>query len=209
MKHPTPILPELAQIVPIHPNEVQKSGITVRPNAFYCEDAITAIRKVPDEVVHALISDIPYGIGVDDWDVLHENSNSAYLGSSPAQLGKPAFKKRGKPINGWSAEDRTIGLQFQDWCLSWLGEANRILVPGASLLIFAGRRYSHRLMVALEESGFTIKDQIAWIKPTAQHRAQRLSIVYERRGDSVSADDWVGWRLGNLRPRFEPIIWAT
>lgn len=30
-------------------------------------------------------SDIPYGIGADDWDVSHSNTNAALLGSSPAQ----------------------------------------------------------------------------------------------------------------------------
>jgi len=43
----------------------------------------------------------------------------------------------------------------------------------------------------------------------APHRAQRLSIVYERRGDNKSAAEWQGWRVGNLRPTFEPVLWFT
>lgn len=35
--------------------------------------------------VDAIISDIPYGISIDKWDILHDNTNSALLGSSPAQ----------------------------------------------------------------------------------------------------------------------------
>ena len=54
-----------------------------------------------DESVHLILSDIPYGIGAEDWDVLHENTNAAYLGSSPAQeKAGTVFKKRGKLING-------------------------------------------------------------------------------------------------------------
>ena len=49
--------------------------------------------------VHLILSDIPYGIGIDDWDVLHKNTNSAYLGSSPSQKKAGSlFKKRGKPL---------------------------------------------------------------------------------------------------------------
>ncbi len=50
---------------------------------------------------------------------------------------------------------------------------------------------------------------LAWMRQRAPHRAQRLSIVYERRGDTQSALTWEGWRVGNLRPTFEPVLWFT
>ena len=31
--------------------------------------------------------------------------------------------------------------------------------------------------------------------------------MYRRRGDTASAELWKGWRVGNLRPIFEPILW--
>ena len=48
---------------------------------------------------------------------------------------------------------------------------------------------------------------IAWEKDSAAHRAQNVKVVFERRGDSENADKWTGWKLGNLRPLFEPILW--
>ena len=68
--------------------------------------------------IDLFLSDIPYGINLDDWDVLHNNTNSALLGQSPAQLGKSGFKRRGKPINGWSQADRNMGSEYQEWCAS-------------------------------------------------------------------------------------------
>lgn len=41
-------------------------------------NSIKIIKDFPDELVHAIISDIPYGIGYDDWDVLHDNKNTAH-----------------------------------------------------------------------------------------------------------------------------------
>ena len=41
--------------------------------------------KIASESIHAIVSDIPYGISYDEWDVLHKNTNSALLGASQAQ----------------------------------------------------------------------------------------------------------------------------
>ena len=177
-------------------------------DVLFCEDSITGLEKIPRDFVHLVASDIPYGIGMESWDVIHENSNSAYLGSSPAQqrAGK-IFSKRGKPLNGWSEADKAIPRQYYDWCMTWTRKWYDILVPGGTVFIFAGRRFAHRCVAAMEDSGFIFKDMLAWDKMTAPYRAQHLSLIYERRRDIVSSSRWTGWRVGNLRPLFEPILW--
>ena len=149
-----------------------------------------------------------YGISYDDWDVLHSNTNSALLGSSPAQTNAGnVFKTRGKPLNGWSEADKKIPLEYYQWCKSWTDTLYSVLKPASSVFIFAGRRYAHRAICAFEDSGFIFKDMIAWNKEKSAHRAQHISKVFERRGDSKSAIIWKGWKVGNLRPIFEPILW--
>lgn len=182
----------------------------LQDNSVHQGNSLELIKHVESKSVHLILSDIPYGIGADDWDVLHNNTNSAYLGSSPAQKTAGAvFKKRGKPINGWSEADRAIPKQYQDWCSQWASEWYRTLKPGGNALVFAGRRLSHRCVCAMEDAGFNLKDSLAWIRTRAPHRAQRLSVVYDRRGDTASSETWEGWRVGNLRPIFEPILWFT
>lgn len=179
-------------------------------NKVHIADSIEGIKDIPKETVHLILSDIPYGIGAEEWDILHDNTNSAFLGTSPAQEKAGAvFKKRGKPINGWSEADREIPKQYQEWCSSWAQDWLRILKPGGSAMIFAGRRFAHRCISALEDAGFSFKDMLAWLRERAPHRAQRLSVVYERRGDQNNAKKWEGWRVGNLKPTFEPILWFT
>jgi site-specific DNA-methyltransferase (adenine-specific) len=171
-------------------------------------DSVELLRDVPESSIHLIVSDIPYGIGTDDWDILHSNSNSAYLGASPAQERAGAiFKKRGKPLNGWSEADRKIPHEYYDWCSTWAKDWFRIVKPGASIFVFAGRRLQHRCVAALEDAGLTFKDILGWLRPRAPHRAQRVSVVFEKRGDAANAEAWQGWRVGNLRPRFEPILW--
>lgn len=173
-------------------------------------DSREELRGLPADSVHLILSDIPYGIGVEDWDVLHDNTNSAFSGSSPAQEKAGAiFRRRGKPINGWSEADRAIPREYYDWCSSWAADWLRVLKPGGTAFVFAGRRYAHRCICALEDAGFSFKDMLAWIRERAPHRAQRISVVFDRRGDQASSQEWEGWRVGNLRPSFEPILWFT
>jgi site-specific DNA-methyltransferase (adenine-specific) len=187
----------------------------MKPNNQYLNkiihgNCIDVVKNIESNSIHLILSDIPYGIGADEWDVLHDNTNSAFLGSSPAQEKAGAiFKKRGKPLNGWSEADRQIPKQYYEWCLTWVEDWLRVLKPGGSAIVFAGRRLAHRCICAFEDTGFTYKDMLAWSKEKAAHRAQRLSVVYEKRGDDKSAKEWEGWKIGNLRPTYEPILWFT
>jgi site-specific DNA-methyltransferase (adenine-specific) len=187
----------------------------MKPNNQYLNkiihgNCIDVVKNIESNSIHLILSDIPYGIGADEWDVLHDNTNSAFLGSSPAQEKAGAiFKKRGKPLNGWAEADRQIPKQYYEWCLTWVEDWLRVLKPGGSAIVFAGRRLAHRCICAFEDTGFTYKDMLAWSKEKAAHRAQRLSVVYEKRGDDKSAKEWEGWKIGNLRPTYEPILWFT
>ena len=172
-----------------------------------CGDSIIKMKDIQTESIHLILSDIPYGISLEEWDVLHCNTNSSLLGSSPAQQKKTIFKKRGKPLNGWSEADKKIPLEYYEWCRLWTDEWYRSLKPGASCFIFAGRRLSHRCISAMEDSGFIFKDMLAWQKDIAAHRAQNVKVVFERRGDKKNSKKWEDWKIGNLRPLFEPILW--
>ena len=182
--------------------------MTISADSIRLADGIETTRSLDDRSVHLILSDIPYGIAAASWDVLHNNSNSALLGKSPAQaLAGKVFRSRGKPLNGWSKADRQIPKEYQRWCSTFAGEWQRVLKPGGSALVFAGRRLAHRCIVAFEDAGFTFKDSLAWIKTSAPHRAQRVSVVLRRRGDMANTAKWQGWRVGNLRPIYEPILW--
>lgn len=181
-------------------NEAYLDNITLGD----CRDYLPLLA---DNSIELFLSDIPYGISFDDWDVLHNNRNSALLGQSPAQVGKSAFKRRGKPINGWSQADRNIGEEYEEWCKSWPAMVLPKMKSGASLFVFGARRTIHHVVNAFEDAGFLLKDMLAWKKGSAHHRAQRVSIVFERRGLKEAAEAWRGWRLGNLAPVYEPIAW--
>ena len=52
---------------------------------------------------------------------------------------------------------------FQDWCRTWAVECLRVLKPGGHMLAFGGTRTWHRLACGVEDAGFELRDQIAWL----------------------------------------------
>ena len=40
---------------------------------IYLGDSIDLIKDLDDDSIHLILSDIPYGISLDTWDVLHDN----------------------------------------------------------------------------------------------------------------------------------------
>jgi len=162
--------------------EDHKKSIDVFLDKIILGDCMDYLPQIPAESVHAFISDIPYGINLDEWDVLHKNTNSALLGHSPAQAGKSGFKRRGKPINGWNKEDRGINKEYEDWVYKWAQQVYPIMKEGAPLFIFGARRTIASAINAFEKAGFLIKDILSWEKGNAHHRSQDIFKVLIKRG---------------------------
>ncbi|QEG08844.1 DNA (cytosine-5-)-methyltransferase [Aeromonas phage 4L372XY] len=167
-------------------------------------DCLERMKEIPDGSVDVVISDIPYGIDYSDWDVTHNNRNSALLGKSPAQDKSNLFKTRGKPKNGWSENDKKRSAEFQKFCNLWLGELHRVTKPCSPLLIMTGRQNQHRFTVAAEDLGFIFKDYIIWDKKRAPFRAQNINRVLCSRGIPEIDGEY---RLGCMAPVAEPIVW--
>lgn len=75
-----------------------------------------------------------------------------FHGGSPCQCETP------NPVradNRWNL--------FQEWCEAWARECLRVLKPGGYMLAFGGTKTQHRMVVAIEDAGFEIRDQIGWI----------------------------------------------
>lgn len=169
-------------------------------------DCIEVLKSLEDNSIDIVITDIPYGIDYSDWDVLHNNKNSALGKGSKHQLQNTSFKRRGKPINGWSNADKQIPYEYQRWCEKWAKELLRVTKEGSPILIFSSRRFQHRVCNALEDNGFMIRDILIWQKDKCNAKAQRINNVLEKRG--IIDDSFNNYRLGNLAPFYEPIIFA-
>lgn len=91
-------------------------------------------------------------------------------------------------------------------------ECLRVLKPGGHLLAFGGARTCHRMVCAIEDAGFVIRDQIIWIFGSGMPKGGRWTKEKAARGDIVSARmieaGYGGWARGGLKPAHEPICVA-
>lgn len=58
-------------------------------------------------------------------------------------------------------------------------EVLRVMKPGAHLLAFGGTRTYHRMVCAIEDAGFEIRDQIQWIYGSGFPKASNLKPAHE------------------------------
>ena len=79
---------------------------------------------------------------------LEDNSIDSIVTDPPYELG----------FMGKSWDASGIAYNVELW-----KQALRVLKPGGHLLAFSGSRTYHRMVVAIEDAGFEIRDQIMWI----------------------------------------------
>ncbi|MFZ9334392.1 MAG: DNA-methyltransferase [Burkholderiaceae bacterium] len=64
-------------------------------------------------------------------------------------------------------------------------EALRVLKPGGHLLAFSGSRTYHRMVVAIEDAGFEIRDQIMWLYGSGFPKSHDVSKAIDREAGAV------------------------
>ena len=94
--------------------------------------------------------------------------------------------------NGPSYGSNEMQMQaFQRWLTPIFLELHRVLKPGGHLLSFGGPRTCHRMACAIEDAGFQMRDQIAWVYGSGFPKS--------RNGE---------WGGTALKPAHEPIAMA-
>ena len=74
----------------------------------------------------------------------------------------------------------------------------RVLKPGGFLIAFSSSRTYHRMVVAVEDAGFQIRDQLMWVYGSGFPKSMNI-------GNQLK--DWDGWGTA-LKPAHEPIVLA-
>ena len=166
-------------------------------------DCLEKTKEIADNSIHLVLTDPPYfidGLG-EDWDnkkLMDRKSKAGVVGGLPVGM----------------KFDPQQGINFQKFFERVSKQIIRVLVPGGFFLSFSQPRLSHRMMIAAENSGFEIRDLIAWhytrraqFKAFSQeHFVKKMDLPnFEKR---VIIGKLQGRKTPQLRPQFEAIMLA-
>lgn len=85
--------------------------------------------------------------------------------------------------------------------------ALRVAKPGAHLVAFGGTRTHHRLMCAIEDAGWEVRDVCGWLYGSGFPKSLDVSKAVGRKAGGDARAPWAGWGTA-LKPAWEPIILA-
>jgi len=143
----------------------------------------TKTLPLKDCSVDAIVTDPPYGLEFmgKKWDRLWDKRNG--------KLTDLGIQKQGDPFIGKNLSQYRAGLEAQLWHAQWLAEAYRVLKPGGSMLVMGGTRTFHRLMCAVEDTGFIIKDTLMWVYGSGFPKAQEVSVLVDAKILGISTKE--------------------
>jgi len=116
-------------------------------------DCLEEIQKLVDNGVQvdSIVTDPPYHLT----SIVERFGKE---GSAPAKDKDGAFQRQSKGFMGKEWDGGDIAFRKETWELFM-----KVLKPGGHLLAFSGSRTYHRMAVAIEDAGFSIRDQIMWL----------------------------------------------
>lgn len=137
-----------------------------------CRDLMAAMEP---NSVDAIVCDPPYGLEFMDasWDKLIDKRE---------QKDHKRPENRGQTASPFIAAKVTYqaGIEAQVWHETWAREALRVLKPGGYLLAFGGTRTSHRMVCAIEDAGFEVKDSILWLYASGFPKSHNISKAFDK-----------------------------
>jgi DNA modification methylase len=106
-----------------------------------------------------------HGSNLDVLPFMADNSVDSIVTDPPYELGF-----MGK---SWDSSGIAYSVELWQECL-------RVLKPGGHLLAFGGSRTWHRLAVAIEDSGFEVRDSIAWLYGSGFPKSHNISLAIDK-----------------------------
>jgi hypothetical protein len=160
---------------------------------LFAGDCLEVLATLPENSVDSVVTDPPYGLEFmgKQWDTFKVGRSEKYKeggkidrdgiaarvgkgGAGPSYVNRPAKRCAQCGKQAWSGSpckcsepqwvlDNSPLHAFQAFSEEWARAVLRVMKPGAHLLAFSSTRTYHRMVCAIEDAGFEIRDQIAWV----------------------------------------------
>lgn len=145
-------------------------------------DCREVLRGIAEASIDSVVTDPPYSL-------VSIGKRFGKSGSAPTKDGDVyARASAGFMGQQWDTGETAFAVEF--WA-----QVLRVLKPGGHVVAFSGTRTYHRMVCAIEDAGFEIRDQLAWAYGSGFPKS------HNHHGD------WKGWGTA-LKPAWEPIVLA-
>lgn len=156
-------------------------------------DSREVLKTLSDASIDSCVTDPPYALVSIVKRFGKTAQGDATKTSERARNGADGYARASRGFMGqqWDTGETAFDPDF--WAEVW-----RVLKPGAHLLAFSGTRTYHRMVCAIEDAGFEIRDQIGWCFGSGFPKSHSLT-------GKVEGYDGYGTAL---KPAWEPICMA-
>lgn len=162
---------------------------------LHAGDCLDVLRGMADASVDSVVTDPPYHLTsiVKRFGGAGASACRDYSGENPRATGAYARASRGFMGQQWDGGD--IAFRVELWEQVW-----RVLKPGGHLAAFSATRTYHRMACAIEDAGFEIRDQIAWMYATGFPKSLDVSKAIDKAAGAARETLAVGAPVKRLIP---------
>lgn len=170
-------------------------------NSLIHGDALDVLKNINDNSVDLILTDPPYFLDKMDnnWDSerVASTKNLQVVKSLPAGM----------------KFDKEQGRRFYNWYYKVSKELIRIAKPGGFFFSFSSPRLYHRMVSAIDDAGFLIRDCFIWCYTQNQPKAMSLYHFIDKLNEDneqkeILKRDLSGWKTPQIKSCFEPIVMA-
>jgi DNA modification methylase len=130
---------------------------------IHCGDCRAIMRNLPTDSIPSVVTDSPYHLYT-----MH-NPNG-----TPKSRKDGPFKRLGRGFMDQEWDGGDITFRPDTW-----GEVYRVMKPGGYIAAFGAPRTFHRMMVAIEDAGFEIRDTLMWLHGQGFPKNRNVALVVD------------------------------
>ena len=133
-------------------------------------DCLDELKGLADNSVDSIVTDPPYHLQSIVSRFKKTSTNDNNKTGERAKTRADAYARTAVGFMGQEWDGGDIAFKLDVWI-----ECLRVLKPGGHLLAFGGTRTYHRMVVAIEDAGFEIRDQIGWLYGTGFPKSHNIA----------------------------------
>ncbi len=171
-------------------------------NKIILGDAEKILPQIEDNSIDLVLTDPPYFLDKMDNNWNHKTVSTITEYCHTVKSLPPGMKF-----------DKEQGKKFYKWFFKISKELHRVLKPGGFLFSFSSPRLYHRLVSAVDDAGFFIRDCFIWLYTQNQPKAMSLNHFIDKLDSDDKTKDELkkrleGWKTPQIKSCFEPIVMA-